>query len=127
MLADLFPSAAPPRWAAEGMAVLAASPAEVDRYLRTVPRCRQAGELPPVDALLAAPAPPPDRVTGYYVGSVALVEFLVRWKGDKAFTAFLRDGQRYGPGTALQRQYGVTDARQLDAALAGAAARGQAQ
>jgi hypothetical protein len=129
VLADLFPSQAPPRWAVEGMAVLAAAPAEVDRYLRTAARCRKDGELLPVATLLGLTAPPADRVTGFYVGSVALVEFLVRCKGEKAFTTFLRDGQRYGVPDALKRQYGVADARHLDELVArgaAAVARGQA-
>jgi hypothetical protein len=129
VLADLFPAAAPPRWAAEGMAVLAASPAEVDRYRRTLSRCHQGKELLPVETLLGLTAPPADRVTGYVVGSVTLVDFLVRWKGEKAFTTFLRDGQRYGLLPALKRQYGFADAKQLEEAwlrseLGGA--RGQA-
>lgn len=116
VLADLFPTKAPPRWAVEGMAVLAASTMEVDRYLRTLPRCREAGELIPLATLLTLSAPPTDKVTGYYVGSVSLVEFLVRWKGDKAFTTFLRDSHRYGLESAMKRQYGVADAQQLEAA-----------
>lgn len=130
VLADLFPAQAPPRWAVEGMAVLAASPAELDRYLRTAARCRRTGELLSAAALLELTAPPADRVTGFYVGSVALVEFLVRWKGEKAFTTFLRDGQRYGLASALKRQYGVDDARHLEEVWSrgGASnARGQAQ
>ena len=127
VLADLFPNQAPPRWAEEGMAVLASAPAEVDRYLRTAARCRRDGELVPVATLLALTAPPADKVTGFYVGSVSLVEFLVRYKGEKAFTTFLRDGQRYGVPAALKRQYGVADARQLEEMLVrgAAAARGQ--
>ena len=115
VLADLFPTQAPPRWAIEGMAVLAASPVEVDRYLRTLPRCREAGTLIPLATLITLPAPPADQVTGYYVGSVSLVEFLVRWKGDKAFTTFLRDSHRYGVEVAMKRQYGVANAAQLEA------------
>ena len=45
--------------------------------------------------------------------SSSLVAFLVKSKGEKAFTTFLRDAQRYGLAAALKRQYGVADARQL--------------
>jgi len=128
VLADLFPSTAPPRWAVEGMAVLAGSAMELDRYRRTVPRLQQSRELISVEMLLGLAAPPSDHVTGYYVGSVTLVDFLVRWKGDKAFTTFLRDSQRYGLTAALKRQYGVDDAKQLEEIWlknVGTAARGQ--
>ena len=52
VLADLFPHSPPPRWAEEGMAVLAGSPEEVGRYARTLPRCARDGELLPIAALL---------------------------------------------------------------------------
>jgi hypothetical protein len=114
VLADLFPTTAPPRWAEAGMAVLAASPAELDRYRRTLSRCYRGGELFPVESLLTLKTPAADRATAFYVESVSLVNFLVRWKGEKAFTAFLRDVQRYGSPAALKRQYGVNDAKQLE-------------
>jgi hypothetical protein len=115
VLADLFPGQAPPRWAEEGMAVLAASPTEVDRYLRTVPRCERGGELFPLASLLELSGlPKADRITGFTVESVSLVDFMVRWKKEKAFTTFLRDCQRYGPESALKRQYGVSSPRHLE-------------
>jgi hypothetical protein len=96
------------------MAVLATSPGEVDRHLAAVPRCQRAGELLPVPALLALAAPPADKVTGFSVGSVSVVDYLVRRKGERSFTIFLRDAQRYGPEQALSRQYGFASVRQLD-------------
>ncbi|HET6572055.1 MAG TPA: hypothetical protein VFG68_00510 [Fimbriiglobus sp.] len=113
VLADLFPSAAPPRWAEAGMAVLACSPAEVERYRRTLARCYRDGELFPIEALFELKAPPAERVTGFAVESASLVAYLVKAKGERAFTAFLRDAQRYGLASALKRQYGVSDAKQL--------------
>lgn len=114
ILADLFPTKAPPRWAIEGMAVLATTDAEQDRYLRTAKRCREAGELLPLPRLMQAKEPPREGVTGFFAGSVSLVEFLVQWKGEKAFTSFLRDCQRYGIPSAMKRQYGVDDAHELE-------------
>jgi hypothetical protein len=113
VLADLFPTAAPPKWAEAGMAVLACSPAEVERYRLTLARCYRDGELLPVEALLELTDPPAERVTAFAVGSASLVAFLVKAKGEKAFVSFLRDARRYGPSAALQRQYGMADARQL--------------
>ena len=114
ILADLFASQAPPKWAELGMAVLASSDAEVGRYLRTLPRCDRDGDLPSVENLLKAIEVPAKGVTGFYVESVSLVDFLVRWQGEKTFTAFVRDSQRYGVESALKRQYGVKDYRQLE-------------
>lgn len=130
VLADLFPGQAPPKWAEAGMAVLAASDSEQDRYRRTLDRCYRDGELMPIASLLELTAPPADRVTGYLVESVSVVEFLVRSKGAKQFTTFLRDAQRYGVPAAMKRQYGFTDAGQLQVAWMRSAltvARGQGE
>ena len=58
-------------------------------------------------------APPAERLTGFTVESVSLVAYLAKSKGERVFTAFLRDAQRYGLASALKRQYGMTDAKQL--------------
>jgi hypothetical protein len=114
ILADLFPTQPPPKWAELGMAVLSTPEAEVSRYLQTVRRCARDGELLPVDRVLAATDVPAKAVTGFHVESVALVNFLVKSKGEKAFTAFVRDALRYGPDTALKRGYGLSDVRALE-------------
>jgi len=114
ILADLFPSRAPPKWAAVGMAVLAESPEQLGRYRRTVVRCDRDGELQTVGAVMAATDVPAKSVTGFAVGSVSLVDFLVRWKGKKHFVGFVRDAQRYGFESALKRQYSVADSRELE-------------
>lgn len=107
VLADLFPYRPPAKWAAEGMAVLATSAAERDRYRRTLSRCYQSRELFPVAALFELADMPADRATGFHVESASLVDFLVRWKGGPAFRTFVGDAHRYGVAGALQRQYGL--------------------
>lgn len=115
VLADLFPTRAPPLWASLGMAVLSASGAEAERCIQTIPRCHKAGELFAITALLDMNGPQkPEHVTAYYVESVSIVDWLVRKKGEKAFTMFVRDSQRYGMDKALERQYGYNSAKQLD-------------
>lgn len=114
ILADLFPTQAPPKWAALGMAVLGESPDQLGRYRRTVLRCDRDGELQPVGKLLTTADVPAKGVTGFAVGSVSLVDFLVRWRGEKHFVGFLRDAQRYGAESALKRQYQVADSRDLE-------------
>jgi hypothetical protein len=113
ILGDLFWDKAPPKWAELGMAVLSSSVNETSRYRRSLGRCAQSGELGNLQDLLQAKEIPTDRVTGFYVGSVNLVDFLVRWKGEKTFINFLRDAQRYGQASGLQRHYGVRDPQQL--------------
>ena len=76
----------------------------------------EAGELVPVGRLLETKGlPAADRITGFYVGSVSLVDFLVRWKKEKAFTTFLRDCQRYGTAAALKRNYSIDGLQALEA------------
>ena len=130
VLADLFPDRPPPKWAQEGMAVLACSPEEVSRYIRTLSRCQKAGELVPLAALFdAADYPGPDKVTGFCCQSVSVVDYLTRVGGERNFTIFVRDGQRYGQGQALKRNFNLDGPAGLQAAWQRAAleptARGQ--
>lgn len=114
ILADLFPFTPPPKWAEEGMAVLAASPDEVGRYSRTMAKCAREGKLYTVAALLEMKEfPAVEKITGFCCGSVSLTEYLVKLKGEKHFTTFLRDCQRYGSASALKRQYGVESPKDL--------------
>lgn len=121
VLADLFPTAAPPAWAAVGMAALGTSPQEQSRYQRTLDRVAAAGARLPAPALFAAAAAPADRVTEFHVGSFALVKFLVAWQGERVFVDFLGSAQRYGAAGALNKVYGLADAGRLDAAMRGEA------
>ncbi len=117
VLADLYPTQPPPAWAGLAMAVLSTNESEVGRYLRTAQRCARDGELPSADSVLTADAVPAKGVTGFHAESVAVADYLVRWKGEKMFTAFVRDSLRYGPEAALKRQYGFADGRELELAM----------
>ena len=117
ILADLFPDRPPPKWAEEGMAVLAGSPEEVSRYVRTLPRCARDNELVPVAALLEMKDfPAVEKVTGFYCESVSVVDYLVKLRGEQNFTIFLRDCQRYGTASALKRNYSIDNPQALEAA-----------
>lgn len=114
ILADLFPFTPPPKWAEEGMAVLAGSPEEVSRYSRTMVKCAREGKLFTVAALLDMKEfPAADKITGFCCGGVSLTEYLVKLKGEKHFTTFLRDCQRYGSSSGLKRQYGFESPKAL--------------
>ena len=63
VLADMFADKPPPRWALEGMAILAGSPDEIDRYTRTLTRCAREGELRPLAAILELKDFPADKYT----------------------------------------------------------------
>jgi hypothetical protein len=116
VLADLFPTQSPPKWVELGMAALNTSDTEVNRYLRTAKRMLEDGELLRSETLISQKEVPSKSVTAFHVQSVALVDFLVRMKGEKVLTAYLRDAQRYGQANALQREYGFKNAAALEEA-----------
>jgi hypothetical protein len=117
VLADLFPTNAPPKWAADGMAASAMSAGLLERYRATAAKLARDGKLPSVATLLETATPKNADITGFAVGSAALVEFLVQKKGDRAFTMLVRDAKRYGMERALERQYGFASPADLDKAL----------
>ncbi len=113
VLADLFADAPLPRWADEGIAVLAEPRGQLDRYMRTLHRCRQQGQLVALAQLLhKADYADAAHITAFYVESVSVVEFLVAEKGPRAFVQFLRDVPG-GLDTALQKHYGCPDVADL--------------
>lgn len=113
VLGDLFADAPLPRWADEGMAVLAEPRAQVDRYLKTMIRLRQEGKLLHLNQVLRQDYPDAATITVFYVQSVSVVEFLVSAKGAAAFAAFARDAAG-GLDAALARHYGLRNAAELE-------------
>jgi hypothetical protein len=84
----------------------------VNRYLQVTTRLAADGQLPSATELLASTGfPAADRITGFYVASVGIADYLIEKKGDRAFAAFLTDSQRYGIENALRRQYNLTPAQ----------------
>jgi hypothetical protein len=115
VLADMFADT-PPKWALEGMAILAGSPDEINRYTRTLSRCVRDGEVRSMAALFELKDFPADKITGFYCQSVSVTEYLVKQKGERHFKIFLADSQRYGVAQALKRQYNIDGPQALEAA-----------
>ncbi len=129
VLADMFADKPPPKWALEGMAILAGSPEEVSRYTRTLPRAARDGELRSLGTLFDLKDYPADKITGFYCQSVSVTEYLIKLNGERNFKIFLGDAQRYGMSQALKRQYNIDGPQALEAAWKRACleqARGQA-
>ena len=116
VLANLFPDKRPPRWAEEGMAVLACAADESARYSHTLRRCARDGEWFALPQLFDLKDFPAEKITGFYCQSVSLTDYLVRLRGEKSFTIFLRDCERYGTQQALRRQYNFESPQALEAA-----------
>jgi len=96
-----------PRWADEGMAVLAEPTPRINLHLRDLPRCRDDQLLFSMkDLIQMRDYPRPRAIGAFYAQSVSVVDFLTREKGAKCFTAFVRDGERDGYTASLRRHYG---------------------
>ena len=116
VLVDLFPFSPPPKWAEVGMAILAESPDEVSRYTRRLARLAPAEMLPTALLLEQKDFPAAEKITAFYCQSVALVDYLVRLKGEQTFTLFLRGCKRYGVAKSLKEHYGLDGPQALDQA-----------
>lgn len=114
VLADLFGENALPRWADEGMAILAEPKAQIARYTRKLQTSRQSGELFGVAQLMQMQGwPDQARATPFFAQSVSLVEYLVELKGPREFVAYLNYAGRYGYEEALRRVYQIPSLAEL--------------
>ncbi len=115
VLADVFPDQQIPRWADEGMAVLAEPPAE------QVGRCSELGapladnRVFPLETLMTTDYPEAKDWNLYYAQSVSLTRFLMAQGGPSKFVAFVKDSQQRGPDTALRATYRIAGFKDLEA------------
>jgi hypothetical protein len=106
-----------PRWADEGLAVLAEPREAIEEHLRVLPGLRRDRRLFRLRQLLDLDDyPEPSRVSAFYAQSVSLTEFLAEERGPLVFTVFLRDAIRRGYPMALEKHYGITSIDQLQTA-----------
>jgi tetratricopeptide (TPR) repeat protein len=104
-----------PRWADEGMAVLAEPRERVNLHLRNLPVHQRQGDLFAVGQLMEMDKyPEPRRVGAFYAESVSLVDFLSRRKGPQVFANFLREGLEHGYDGALRKHYDINGSAELD-------------
>jgi hypothetical protein len=116
VLAGAFGGRLLPRWADEGMAVLAEPRPKIERHLTNLVSCRQREELFHLGVLLQLEDYPtnPQHVGAFYAESVSVVEFLTQQRGPQEFTFFLHDGLRYGFEKSLQRHYNYASFADLE-------------
>jgi hypothetical protein len=106
-----------PRWADEGMAVLAEPADRIDRHLRNLPMHRDEQRLfKAADLLRMDNYPSADRVGAFYAQGVSLVDFLCKEKNPQVFARFLREAQQDGYEQALERHFGYRSFGDLDQA-----------
>ncbi len=98
-----------PRWANEGMAVLAEQVSRIKYYDAVLRRALAAGRWFPLKRLMAMRRYPRRPHLGlYYAQSASLVLFFVSQKSNATFIRFLRDAAKGGMPSALRRHYGIS-------------------
>ncbi len=107
VIADRFTRRQLPRWADEGMAVLAESPAKQLKRRQAALTDGSRGTFSPVDVLRQNGYPAAQRHAGFYAGSAELVAFLVQRKGAETFLAFVESAMTEGAEQALRTFYGI--------------------
>ncbi|HEV3204971.1 MAG TPA: hypothetical protein VGY77_11335 [Gemmataceae bacterium] len=107
VMAGQFGQRQVPRWADEGMAVLAEPRDTVHHHLRNLPDFRRDGRLFGLRELMEmSQYPPAERIPAFYAQSISLVQFLSDEKGPHVFTRFIGEGMDKGYEKALKDCYG---------------------
>ena len=115
VLADLFTVQQIPRWADEGMAVLAEPRVEQQVRAAELQEPLEAGRIFDLGKLMAMDYPAAKDWSLYYAQSVSLTRFLVEQGPPEQFVQFVRDSQRDGIESALQSVYRIGGFPELQA------------
>ena len=107
VLADLFTEKQIPRWADEGMAVLAEPVSEQHSRAGDLATPLEQNRLFKLSELMAIDYPNADSWSLYYAQSVSLTQFLVDRGTPEQFVAFVRSAQREGIEQALRDFYQI--------------------
>jgi hypothetical protein len=107
VLADLFVARRIPRWADEGLAVLAEPPAEQQARAAELKGAMEAGDLFELDQLMTIDYPKAEDWRVYYAQSVSLTRYLVEQGPPERFIRFLQQSQRGGAEAALRDVYQI--------------------
>ena len=115
VLRDRFSSGTFPRWADEGMAMVADTDAKQARHVRDLQAAIASGtEFYVADLLTMREYPRSDRRQAFYGQSVFVTKFLIARKDPQQFVKFVERASVVGYDPALKECYDITDAAQLD-------------
>ncbi len=115
LLADHFAGRSLPRWADEGMAILADTQAKRDLHARDLSIARANVKTVALAKFLPdCGYPSADRWGAFYGESVSVVDYLVARGTPHKFVQFLDAAQSEGYDHALMDFYGIQDGRELD-------------
>lgn len=107
VLADLFTQQQIPRWADEGMAVLAEPATEQQSRAADLTAPLKEGRVFKLSDLMAIDYPNAEAWSLYYAQSVSLTQFLVKLGTPEQFIAFVRGAQRTGIEASLRSVYKI--------------------
>ena len=96
-----------PRWADEGMAMLAETPSSIAECVDRLPRYRQNDALFSLEVLMQTQEAEQYNTMEFYAQSTSLVQFFIARKGPEAFTTFLRTYISKGAEEALTKHYDI--------------------
>jgi hypothetical protein len=113
VLADLFLVQQIPRWADEGIAVLAEPLREQQLRAADLQGPLESGQVFDLAKLMAMDYPETKDWTLYYAQSVSLTRYLVEQGPPERFIQFVRDSQRIGPDAALKDVYQIAGLPEL--------------
>jgi len=114
VLADLFTQQQIPRWADEGMAVLAEPRAEQSSRASELTEPLKEGRVFKLSELMAIDYPNAESWNLYYAQSVSLTQFLVEQGSPEQFVTFVRGAQRKGVESALREFYHIEGFAELE-------------
>jgi hypothetical protein len=115
VLADLLGGRQPPRWADEGMAMLADTAAKRRLHERDLQAgLAQRTAFRAVELLTLDSYPQPSRVPAFYGQSCSLTAFLVSREKPARFVVFLRQSAEQGYDAALRDCYAIENVQQLE-------------
>ncbi len=115
VLADLFATDQIPRWADEGMAVLAEPYAEQQLRLAELREPVESGRIFPLKKLMGVDSPSAKDWSLYYAQSVSLTRFLVDQGTPDGFVQFVKDSTTRGIEPALKSVYKMNSFSELEA------------
>lgn len=115
VVADQFPVQQIPRWADEGMAILAEPPSKRRRRYAALQTALQRGHLLRPDEVLTLTAyPGAGRIDAFYGESALLVAELAARKSPAQFVRFVQRAMEVGHARALAECYGIASVAQLE-------------
>lgn len=115
VLSERFKATPLPRWADEGIAILADSEAKQGRHFKDLREALAHGTaFHAAELLILDEYPRPDRFGVFYGQSASLTEFLVKRKSPQQFVKFIERTQVAGHETALQECYDIAGVADLD-------------